>query len=362
MTYWKKPETLLKLWETIHAAQPEYTQQQHAADLCIPIAAYKSRLADAIAVRDIARSKLVPTQAGAVTTFAFDAPDDWSQWFLFMADNHHDSVFCNRELETEHLQEAVRRGAIVMIFGDLLDAMQGKFDPRRSMDELRPEYRRNDYYDFLVEDSANFYAPYAKYIGLVTDGNHELTVLKNSGTDIVGRLVTELNRRTGAQIKRGGYGGWVRLVLSLGNKMITKRIKYYHGSGGEAPVTRGVIQTNRQAVYLPDADIVVNGHSHNSYYIPISRERLGDDGEHYFDIQHHVRVPGYKQGYGDGTAGWEVTRGGVPKPIGAVWVQMMRRGGGVVCNVISDIRGADPISTAPGLFSGKVFDQDPEGV
>jgi hypothetical protein len=56
--------------------------------------------------------------------------------------------------------------------------MQGRFDPRRDMDELRPEYRRNDYYDFVVRDAADFLEPYANNIALISDGNHELAVLK----------------------------------------------------------------------------------------------------------------------------------------------------------------------------------------
>jgi hypothetical protein len=72
--------------------------------------------------------------------------------------------------------------------------------------------------------------------------------------------------------------------------------------------------------YLPDADIVVNGHSHNSYHVPIVREKVNQAGIVYFDTQHHIRTPGYKQSYGDGSQGWDVTRGGVPKPLGGAWV------------------------------------------
>jgi len=115
-----------------------------------------------------------PVQVGAVTTFELDASkDDWQQWFLLQSDNHHDSIQCNRDLETEHLEDALDKRAIVFMFGDVLDAMQGRFDPRRSMDELRPEYRGEDYYDFVVTDCAEFYGRYAPQIGIMSDGNHE---------------------------------------------------------------------------------------------------------------------------------------------------------------------------------------------
>ena len=68
----------------------------------------------------------------------------------------------------------------------------------------------------------------------------------------------------------GGYGG-VILFRDSGQVLPAK---YFHGSGGEAPVTRGAIQTNRQAVFLPDFQLVMNGHSHHHYIIPITRERV----------------------------------------------------------------------------------------
>lgn len=305
-------------------------------------------------------------QRGAVTTVTIDINSEGAEhWFLLQSDNHHDHTTCNRNLETEHLEEARRRNAQVFIFGDLFDAMQGRFDPRRSMTELRPEYRREDYYDYVVKDIANYLEPYVDNLAMIADGNHELSVLKAANTNLPDRLVDRLRDR-GGHLVHGGYGGWVRFMFERdGNPMNSIRLKYFHGSGGEAPVTRGVIQTNRQAVYLPDADIVVNGHSHNSYYIPISRERLSAKGTQYFDIQHHLRTPGYKQSYGDGAGGWDVTRGGVPKPIGAAWVKITCTGGDkpnslkVQCQ--PDIRGADVITIGGDLYDGLEYDQDPEG-
>lgn len=306
------------------------------------------------------------TQQGAVTTCAIDLNTDGAEhWFLFQSDNHHDHPTCNRTLEMQHLDEAVNRNARVFIFGDLFDAMQGRFDPRRSYDELRPEYRTERYYDVLVRDFAEWFRPYSKNIAMIADGNHELSVQKAANTGLIDRLLERLNGDT----VHGGYGGWVRFMFHRdGVPQNSTRLKFFHGSGGEAPVTRGVIQTNRQAVYLPDADIVVNGHSHNSYYIPISRERLSAKGRQYFDIQHHIRIPGYKQSYGDGSGGWDVTRGGVPKPIGAVFVKltfnfnkMATPADAVGVQVETSIRGADVVTIGGGMYDGPEYDQDPEG-
>jgi hypothetical protein len=99
-------------------------------------------------------------------------------------------------------------------------------------------------------------------------------------------------------------------------------LKYQHGAGGGGPVTRGTIQTNRQAVYLPDADIVVNGHTHDSWVVPIARERLSDQGHVRRDLVWFVRTPGYKDDYGSGADGWHNVRWGAPKPLGCVWARI----------------------------------------
>jgi hypothetical protein len=308
-------------------------------------------------------------QRGAVTSIYYDYTSGWEQWLFLTSDNHFDSIYCNRDVMRADFDEAKRRNARIFIFGDFFDAMQGRYDPRRSMPELRPEYaRREDYYDFLVQDAAAWLAPYAGVIDVMADGNHELSVLKAANTNVMDRLVADLNRATGSKIFHGGYGGWVRFMFTrtlldgTHNPKSSVRMKYFHGSGGEAPVTRGVIQTNRQAVYLPDANIIVNGHSHNSYYIPISRERLSGKGMPYFDIQHHIRTPGYKQAYGDGTTGWDVTRGGVPKPIGGCWVRLYAEGDIIRVQVYPHIHEAEPISvSADDLYNGPVYDNDQEG-
>ncbi len=267
------------------------------------------------------------SQSGAVTSlYCNDPPADWEAWTLVISDSHFDSIYCNRTLLRTHLDEAKDRNADVLILGDHFDAMQGRFDPRRSMTNLRPEYRRDDYYDFVVEDSADFLEDYSGNIRIIAKGNHESAVLKNANVDLTNRLVFLMNMRHKTQIQVGGYGGWIRWMFNLSanteGPRTSLRAKYFHGAGGEAPVTRGVIQTNRQAVYLPDANIVINGHNHHAYYIPIARERITDRGTIWYDIQHHIRVPGYKMDYADGSGGWSVEKGQVPKPIGSFWLKM----------------------------------------
>jgi hypothetical protein len=284
-------------------------------------------------------------QKGAVTTLTTQGQFKT----LVTSDVHFDGVHCDRRQFFQDLDVAVSQNAWIIIVGDFFDAMNGRFDPRRDLSHLRPEYRREDYYDAIVNDAAEQLAPYSQNILMVTNGNHELSVLKNANTNLVGRLTNKLSSADHT-VYSGGYGG----IMLLNQDGYVTPIKYYHGSGGEAPVTRGAIQTNRQAVFLPDFTIILNGHSHHMYWIPVTRERVDNGGKHYFDIQHHVRTPGYQMSYGDGSGGWEVTRGGVPKPTGAFLLDISQ------ANILPTPLIHAPLAVSPvqDMFNGTIFPQE----
>ena len=274
----------------------------------------------------IGKGLFVTHNSGNVMTlYVEDVYAGWELNLLCTSDRHHDSVHCDRDLELKHLQQAKEKGAFIIDVGDLFDAMQGKFDPRRTYSDMRPEYKKDDYLDAIVKDAAEFYGPFADRFLMMGRGNHDQSVLKNCGTDPLGNLVHRLNSDYGGHVQAGGYGGWIRVCCTAyGTQRESVLIKYFHGAGGGGPVTRGVIQTNRQAVYLPDADVVLNGHTHDAWYVPIERERLTDAGEVRNDIQHHVRTPTYNDDYRDGSGGWFVETGKAPRPRGGVWLRLTR--------------------------------------
>jgi len=280
----------------------------------------------------------IEQMSSAVVALRFsDVCQGWEQWLMLSADRHHDSPHCDRELERAHLNKALERDALILDCGDLFDAMQGKFDPRRNMDDVRPEDAGVDYYDRIVNHAAEYYAPYAKNFVMVGRGNHETKVLDHTNTDLTSRLVGYLNR-SGGRVITGGYGGWVKLYFSIRKTVRTSlNIKYFHGAGSGGPVTRGVIQTNRQSVYLPDADVIVNGHTHDSWILPIARERLSDLGRVKRDLVWHVRTPGYKNDYGEGTSGFAVEKWMPPKPLGCVWLRLYANRNVVSTEVIQEV-------------------------
>jgi hypothetical protein len=268
----------------------------------------------------------------------------WEKWILLRSDAHHDSRDCDRELELEHLELAQKRKAYILDFGDIFDAMQGRYDPRRSYPEMREEYadamivHKKSYLDLIVDDAAKFYKPYKSLWVLQGYGNHETSIQRHVDTNLIERFAHEMGK-DGGIINTGGYGGWVVFHFAIGGTQRESiKLKYFHGSGGGGPVTKGVIQSNRQAVFLPDADIVIGGHIHESWILSMPRERISDKGVIGTDMQYHVRTPTYKNDYGDGSGNWHVERGAPPKPRGCVWLRFYLERKHIRLQLIQDVR------------------------
>ena len=245
----------------------------------------------------------------------------WDQYFLLSSDRHHDNAHADHALERKHLDLAVERGAGIVDVGDMHCAMQGKFDKRSDLTACRPEQQEGRYIDSLVECAADFYAPYAENFVVIGTGNHETSILKRHETDLTERTCERMSAISGHKVHSGGYGGWVRFVVKINNTNRQCNMKYFHGSGGGGPVTRGVIQTNRMAVIFPQANIIVSGHTHDQWIVPIAREKLYKSGKVGMDEALHVRCGTYKDEYLDGFGGWHIERGGPPKSLGAMWLR-----------------------------------------
>jgi hypothetical protein len=187
----------------------------------------------------------------------------------------------------------------------------------------RPEHREGRYLDAVIRTAAEFYAPFADRFLLMAPGNHETAILKRHETNMTERLVESIRARAPAsQVVAGSYANWIAFrVFQSGEKRANTVVMYmHHGYGGGGPVTRGTIQTSRMAVYLPDAELVWTGHTHDQWILPIARHRLNQHLFTYNDRQVHFRAPGYKDEFSGGN-GWAVERGHPPKPKGALWLR-----------------------------------------
>lgn len=237
-----------------------------------------------------------------------------------MGDLHWDNPKCNRVLLRRHLDYCKEQDIPIVMVGDLFCLMQGKYDPRRNKSDIRPEHNKANYLDAIVETAVAYFRPYAHLLHVVGYGNHETAILKNCETDIIERFCTALGRPE----LIGGYGGWVVYQLQYRKGGLRKRVrcKYFHGSGGGGPVTRGTIQAQRMLAQVHGADVVIQGHVHESWTMVNSVERLNHKDHIELAEVLHIRVPTYKEEYGDGSKGWHVERGAPPKPLGCYIMEM----------------------------------------
>lgn len=249
----------------------------------------------------------------------------WEFWVLLSSDRHWDNPHSNHDLQAFHLRQAAERGAPVVDLGDFFCAMQGKFDKRSSKSEIRPEHQSGNYLDSLVNSAAKWLQPWAQNFVVIASGNHEQSIKDRHETDLIERLCGLLNAG-GASVGHGGFSGWVvfRFRTDLDRRVGAYQsiaVHYDHGYGGGGPVTRDMIQHQRRAVYLPDADIVLSGHTHDKWVYTHSQIKLSPSLVPYLREQVHAKLPTYKEEYGDGYGGWHARRGAPPKPIGAAWLR-----------------------------------------
>lgn len=246
-------------------------------------------------------------------------------WFLLRSDAHHDAVGADRELEDRHLKQAKALGAYILDIGDMFDCMQGRYDKRADRSALREEYQHGPYLDRLVDVAYERYLPYADRWLLMSPGNHETSVAKHNDTNLTERLYARLKPHA-PLLQMGTYQGFVRIrVRRQKVRRGSVTIAYHHGFGGSAPVTRGVIQSNRMAISYPDAEIVWSGHTHTEFYLSLARIRLNSEDVVTRDEQIHIKSPGYKEDTLKGE-GWAVEKGFMPQSLGAWWLKIVIEG------------------------------------
>ena len=212
---------------------------------------------------------------------------DWEQWILLMSDEHYDSTTCDRKLLTRHHEEAKRLNAPIFKFGDIFDCCQGKGDPRAMKAAIRPEHCVDDYFDEIGRDAAKFYAKYD--IAFVSPGNHEESVLKHRETNLTKNLAERLG------CARGDYSGWLRFSFYNKDGAAKRKLDLYynHEGGGNSPVSKGAINTNRNGVNY-NADIYVTGHNHNRWEIELVSEGIDKMGNVKRKEQMHINTGTYQ--------------------------------------------------------------------
>lgn len=192
---------------------------------------------------------------------------DW-QDFLFCSDVHFGEESCCVDAFVKDLKEAKYRKARINIIGDLLGMILPKDIKRYQPSTVKKEHRQyNAIVNQVIDDMADILLPYADLIDVIGLGNHEISIINHHSTDthafLMGKLASLCERdKRPFTASHGGICGFIRYQFDVGGHRKPFVVKYHHGAGGSAPVTKGMIGLQRvKTQWL--ADMYVEGHDHN---------------------------------------------------------------------------------------------------
>jgi len=246
----------------------------------------------------------------------------FEQSFLLTSDVHFDNPKCDRDLYFKHLDQAKEKQAGVFCFGDFFCLMQSRRDKRGSKGSIRPEHNTDNYFDSVILDSADHLKPYAQNLVLFSDGNHETAVLKNMETNPLERFTAAINYRFGGSMVHAGYQGFVDFVFEYdskaGGRIQRKTLYFHHGKWGGV-VSKGTQSVARYSSMVPQADIIITGHTHDSWHVIQPQLRFRQNGETYIKEQVHIKSATYKEEF-NREGGWAVEKIVMPKSLGGWWL------------------------------------------
>lgn len=249
---------------------------------------------------------------------------NWQQYVLIISDVHLDALHSDRKLFKKHLTQAQELNAPVIINGDLLDLTGHKLDPRNSKHEIDPLFATSeDYLGDICEYTADFLAPFAENIVLLGYGNHEWEYKRRHEICPLSIVATHLKLKTGVRPIVAPYTFWVQFKCEshTGGRRKTVRAKFHHGAGGNSPVTKGMIASNRSVVNW-DADVYVRSHIHNRFTAHLPYERISATGVILEDQSRlYLQTGAYVSDYKNGNS-WSQRKAFGSPSLGGYWLRL----------------------------------------
>ena len=178
------------------------------------------------------------------------------------SDIHGDSPEFDRLSFDEHASYCLKDQRYMLFGGDMFDAII-RTDHKRAVNSLleKGDNQLNIKLDKLYE----LLKPYQNQILFFGRGNHEESVLKYNGIDLLELLAKMLNAGREHKIIVGNYANFLRFNFrdARGKSAAHYDIFQHHGMGASAPVTKGMIDFNRIAKGV-NADLIWCGHKHQA--------------------------------------------------------------------------------------------------
>lgn len=254
----------------------------------------------------------------------------------FFGDLHLDNPKTRRDELRRSLDMAAGKDDFIIISGDLFDLMQLKGDPRASIDEIIPyltaHRNRGGYVDAVIEYAAEFLAPYAENIAVISEGNHEGTVYDRAGVNCIERLAYALRSKCEkCQVVTMPYRGWIRIDFKYHKTQNNYTIHFDHGSGAGGR-NKGITKAIDRIAFYPGADLYLSAHLHQPFSVPQVQEFLTHATSIKKRLVRMIQVPTFKDDIADGHGGWAVKKGHNPQPIGSYSVDFSFEKKGKLCH------------------------------
>lgn len=179
-----------------------------------------------------------------------------------ISDPHIDNPNFDQPTFTEHANYCLEDQRYILFGGDVFDAII-RTDHKRAVNSLLE--RGDNQLNAKLDQAYELLKPYQHQILFFGRGNHEESILKYNGVDLLEMLAKILNADQKHQIIVGNYANFLRFNFkdSRGKSVAHYDIYQHHGMGGSAPVTKGMIDFNRIAKGV-NADLIWIGHKHQA--------------------------------------------------------------------------------------------------
>lgn len=229
-----------------------------------------------------AYSWVAPAKAGQVIKLA-----------LF-SNIHFDSPDCDRETLKKHLDYCLKDGRYILVNGDFFD-MIILGDRKRAT----PHHITNtdNQLNVKLNEAYEFLKPYQQNILFFGRGNHEESIMKYNGLDVLEMLTTMLNMGSEHKILYGNYTNFLRFTFKEKNRNeYNYDIYAHHGCGGSAPATKGMLDFGALAKGI-NADLIWIGHKHSSlidYSAPVMH--IDRNGDVILKNRQCIETPSYQKG------------------------------------------------------------------
>lgn len=212
------------------------------------------------------------------------------------SDVHFDSPDCDRETLKKHLDFCLKDGRYILINGDFFDMIILGDRKRATAHHIT---NTDNQLNVKLNEAYEFLKPYQKNILFIGRGNHEESIMKYNGLDVLEMITTMLNMGQEHKILYGNYANFLRFTFKQQGKNQSQYhydIYAHHGCGGSAPATKGMLDFGALAKGI-NADLIWLGHKHNAlidYSAPVMH--IDRSGDVVLKNRQCIETPSYQKG------------------------------------------------------------------